>query len=77
MSSARKWVFGLALLGATFGAGIGWANAQTDSTTPPTTEAAPHAPDHQQGDCPHREGASRDHDGTTAGSPAAFRVMRV
>ncbi len=79
MTSARKWAFGLALLAATLGAGIGLANAQTGPSAAPTTDApapdAPDRPDRHPGGCPHRDGA-RDR-ATADRASAGSRLVRV
>lgn len=75
----RKFAIGLAVLAGSVGVGAGLAAAQTDGTTPPTTEApAPpsdQAPRGQDGrDCPEK--GDRGDGGSTEGS-STDAVMRL
>jgi hypothetical protein len=82
----RKLAIGLAVLTGTVGIGAGLAAAQTDGTTPPTTEAPASPPSDDQApgedrprardgrDCPEK--GNRGGDGGTEGS-STNAVMRL
>lgn len=81
----RKLAIGLAVLAGSVGIGAGLAAAQTDGTSPPTTQApSDQAPDRQAPDgggrnregkdCPEK--GNRDGDGGTQGS-STNAVMRL